>query len=229
MAGGEVRIWEVATGGARRGYEGHAGPVLALAYLSDGRLASGSADQTALVWESWPAPAAERLSVTALAGLWDDLAGADATRAARAVRRLQGDPERAVAALGERLRPAGADARQLARLVADLGSEDFATREKAQAALEALGGAALRPLERTAADDKADVETRRRTAVVVSRLIRQQDTADGWRERRAVEALERIGSAEARALLKRLAGGADGALLTETARAALRRLERRGP
>jgi WD40 repeat protein len=229
MAGGEVRIWEVATGGLRRSHEGHSGPVLALAYLPDGRLVSGSADQTALVWEAWPAPPAERLSARDLAGLWDDLAGADAARAARAVRRLQGDPERAVAALGERVRPVAADERQVARLVADLGSEDFATREKAQAALEALGGAALRPLERAAADDRADVETRRRAAAVVAQLLRRQDTPDGWRERRGVEALERIGTAEARALLRRLAGGADGALLTETARAALRRLERGGP
>jgi hypothetical protein len=50
----------------------------------------------------------------------------------------------------------------------------------------------------------------------------------GQRELRAAEAPERIGTAEARALLRRLGGGADGALLTEAARGALRRLERLG-
>jgi hypothetical protein len=47
---------------------------------------------------------------------------------------------------------------------------------------------------------------------------------EGLRQVRAVEALERAGSVEARDLLKRLAGGVEGARLTREARAALDRL-----
>jgi hypothetical protein len=47
-------------------------------------------------------------------------------------------------------------------------------------------------------------------------------------ELRAVEALERVGSAEAQALLEEVAGGNEDALLTREARLALGRL-REGP
>jgi len=43
---------------------------------------------------------------------------------------------------------------------------------------------------------------------------------------RAVEVLERAGTAEARAVLKKLASGASGAVITVEARAALARLPR---
>src|SRR5262249_49921718 len=101
LAGGDVRRYEAATGLVRHRYEGHAAGVTALAFTPDGRLVSGSLDQTALVWDMWPAPPPERLTAQAAAGLWDDLAGLDGARALRAVRRLQADPERAVTALGE--------------------------------------------------------------------------------------------------------------------------------
>jgi hypothetical protein len=51
-------------------------------------------------------------------------------------------------------------------------------------------------------------------------------TADRLRERRAVEVLERVRTADARAVLDALADGAAGAELTERARAAVRRLGR---
>jgi WD40 repeat protein len=48
---GVVRIWDAATGDLRREKRGHTGPVTAVAFGRDGRLASGSIDQTVLLWD----------------------------------------------------------------------------------------------------------------------------------------------------------------------------------
>ena len=55
----------------------------------------------------------------------------------------------------------------------------------------------------------------------------QPPNAAFLRELRAVEALEQIGSAAARALLEEVASGAEEARLTQAAKASLRRLARK--
>ena len=64
---------------------------------------------------------------------WEDLASADAAKGFAAVRLLRANPEKALAILAERTKPPAVPA-NLKELVADLGSEDFATRERASAA-----------------------------------------------------------------------------------------------
>jgi WD40 repeat protein len=50
-----VRLWEVASGQARREFKGHRAPVTCLAFSGDGRLlASGSDDTTLLIWTVVP-------------------------------------------------------------------------------------------------------------------------------------------------------------------------------
>ncbi|MBY0228471.1 MAG: hypothetical protein K2W96_04235 [Gemmataceae bacterium] len=54
IAGGDgegvIRLWDAATGKARGRLKGHVGPVLSLAFLPDGRLASGGMDRTMRLW-----------------------------------------------------------------------------------------------------------------------------------------------------------------------------------
>ncbi len=234
---GEVRRYEAATGQLREVHRGHQANVLVLAYAPDEvspiylrrrgrRLASGSADQTALIWEVNPPVPAEPLAVSAIAGLWADLASPDGTLAYQAVRRLQADPERAVAALTERLRPVPvADPKEITRLIRSLDDEDFATRERARSALEAFGPVVAKELRQVATDPGASLELRRRANDLLERVSRRQDLPEGQRELRAVETLERIGTPDPRALLARLGNGGDAALLTEAARAARKRLD----
>src|SRR5205085_1508061 len=74
------------------------------------------------------------------ADAWADLAGSDYAKVRRAIERLAAAPAQAVPHLRERLQPApAADAQRVARLIEELGSDDFDTREAAFRALQAQG------------------------------------------------------------------------------------------
>ncbi|HZY84054.1 MAG TPA: sigma-70 family RNA polymerase sigma factor [Gemmataceae bacterium] len=229
---GTVYLGEIATGRERHRFVGHRGRVLSLAFAADGRaLVSGTEDTTALVWdltgrlaagEKW-GPA---LSPADLAAHWATLGGADAEAGFRAVRALAADPARSVPFLGERLRPvAGAEEKRLGRLIADLGSDQFAVREKATAELEKLGEAALGAVRKALAA-QPEFDTRRRLERLIEKQGREEWSPSPERLRtiRALEVLERAGTPEARRVLEALARGAPGARLTRDAQAARERL-----
>jgi RNA polymerase sigma factor (sigma-70 family) len=227
-----VRLVEVATGRERHRLVGHRGGVLALAFVADGRaLVSGAWDTTAVVWDltgrlSADAARGQRLGPAGLQACWADLAGDDAARAYRAVRRQGASPPEAAAYLGARLSPTPApDEKRLARLVADLDSKRFGVRERAVKELEGLGEPAAVHARGTLAG-ALPLEVRRRLEALVDRQERLwlDPSPERVRALRAVEALELGRAPEGRRVLERLAGGAAGARLTEAARAALARL-----
>ncbi len=128
--------------------------------------------------------------------------------------------------LRARLKPAPAvDRERVRRLIADLDSDEFATRDNAGQELEKLGDSALGPCEAALAA-KPSLEARRRLEAITGRLRGLWDKPDPERLRtlRALEALELCGTAEAREVLSSLAKGADGAPVTERAKAALGRI-----
>jgi hypothetical protein len=77
------------------------------------------------------------------------------------------------------------------------------------------------------ASESASLEVRKRVQRLLDRLDRPVVTGPGARPVRAVELLERIGTAKARKLLAELAGGAMQARLTQEAQGALKRLRER--
>jgi hypothetical protein len=223
-----VSLWEVATGGKRAEFAGHAGTVHALAFAPDGRrLASGSDDTTILVWDL-AGPAAGPLSAAALDALWADLAE-DSARAHRAIRALAATPEKSVPLLRKRLPRAAAPTaetrKQFARLLTNLDSDDFATRRKADSMLETLGSAA-EPLVRSALDGRLPLEVRRRLERFI-RALESKEKANWTRALRALEVLELAASPEARQLLTDLAAGDPAARLVREAKAVLGRLKAR--
>jgi hypothetical protein len=156
--------------------------------------------------------------------LWADLAGEDAPRAYRALCRLAEHRSVAAPFLAGKVRPATAVApERLARLVRDLDDEAFAVRDSAQQGLTEAGPLAA-PALRQALEGRLSPEAKRRVEDVLGRIEREELDADTLRGVRAVEALERMGTPEARAVLTTLAGGAEGAVLTREARASLDRL-----
>jgi WD40 repeat protein len=228
-SGHEIALWETATGKKRQTF--HAPEkITALAFSPDGRqLASGHADTTVLLWDVFGHPAAESAEAkrkVSLEELWAELDSANAEQAYRAVRLLA--RREAVPFLRQRLRPVTAkdpDAEQLARWVADLDSDRFALRQQATESLARAGRPAV-PLLRRALNSNPPLEVRRRAEEVLERILRTGVPAELVRPLRAVEALERSGSPQARQLLETLAGGLPEARLTQEAKAALLRLAR---
>jgi RNA polymerase sigma factor (sigma-70 family) len=221
-----VRLYEVATGEVRLTLGGHQGPVTSAAFAANRRtLVTTSLDNTALVWDLTAGFEGRQPSRRELEACWADLGGADAVRAYRAIRVLAGAPVPGVAFLAERLKPVrAADPGRMRTLIADLGSGEFARREKAGKQVEQLGFAAEPALRQTLAG-RPSLEVRRR----VQRLLEKLGGVPTLRVTRAVEALELMASAEARRHLQALARGAGESRLTLEARAALQRLEARPP
>jgi WD40 repeat protein len=189
-------------------------PVLGLLLLVAAWSASASAE----------AQQAERLDLEAL---WTDLAGADATVGYQAIWAFAAVPEQSVPFLKERLRPVPPpDRREVEQLLDDLQSPQFAVRDKATRELEKLAELA-QPFLEAALKRDSSLEFRRRVEQLLSRLERAVMSPERLRQIRAAEALEYIGTDQARQLLGRLAQGFAGARLTSEAREALERLGKR--
>ncbi|MBI1914566.1 MAG: hypothetical protein HYS12_07485 [Planctomycetes bacterium] len=214
-----------------RPVDGTDGKVACVAFAPGGKvLATGSNDTTVLFWGlagptgdgKQPAPGEKELQ-----SLWADLAGEDAAKAYRAIWALVASPQQAVPFLRKHLKPAvPADAQKLKQLLADLDSPRFSVREKAIQELAKLGDLAEPGLRRVL-EGKPSLEVRQRVERLLEQLQGPVVTPDRLREIRAVEALEHMGTAEARRLLKELAAGAAGARLTREATAADARLSAR--
>lgn len=227
LESGPVEWWDVYAGKRLGQSVGHRGPVKVLQFTPDGKhLVSGSEDVTALVWETGPWRA--RLTPAPLTDerrreCWERLSGANSEAAWAAVGALARDPG-AVAFLGERVTPAaGPDRARLGRLLQELDSDDFATRQRARERLEKEGRSVV-PFLEAALKDKPSAEVRRQLEGLLPGLRDAALTAEELRQVRAVEVLEAHRATEA---LKRLAGGDRGAFLTRQAREALDRLNGR--
>jgi RNA polymerase sigma factor (sigma-70 family) len=232
---GTVRLIETASGKERCVFTGHRGDVYTLAFSADMKtLVSGSTDTTAMVWDltgrlaagkSWDkAPGPAELNT-----YWEDLASDDAAKAYAAIQRLAASPQKAVPFLAQRLRPmASVDDKLVSQLIADLDNDQFSVREKAANDLEKLGDAALSACRKALAGRPSEEARRQLRALVDKRnLKRNSPPPEMLRTLRALEALERIGTPEARQVLETVANGVAGAWPTQDAKASLARLPRR--
>ena len=218
-----VTLWEVATWTRRTEFRGHRDRPTTLTFGPGGRLFSGSVDTTVLAWETRPP---RPTAAAPIAAAWLDLTEADAAPAFQAQGRLLADPAASVELFAGKVKPVERpDAARLAKLVADLGSSQFAIREAATKALRALGGSASAAL-REAAEQSESAEVRRRTGEVLAEIEAAAPSPDDLRAVRSVEVLEWANTAEARRLLATWAAGAPGARLTAAAEGALKRMSR---
>jgi WD40 repeat protein len=226
-----IRVLDVATAKEIGEFKGHDGVIAAIAFVGDGkRLISGSRDTTMLLWDAGRLkrdlpPELSELEAKEVADLWDDLIGADAGLAFRGMRKLATAPKQFVPFLREHVKPAvPADPKKLARLIADLDSEEFEVRSSATTDLEKLGELAVPALQKALKGPSA-LETRRRIEHLLGRAIGSTPSAEQIRVVRAVEVLDKIATSEARELLDALAKGAPGALATREAQAVLDRVD----
>jgi hypothetical protein len=219
---GAIQLWEVATWSKRNEFKGHRDRATTLTFASGGQLLSGSLDTTVLAWDLRPPRVAP--SVT-LESAWNDLARRDAAESFKSEGRFLAAPADTVKLFAERIKPVDAlDPKRVERLLADLGSNEFAVREAASKALAELDEQATCYLEDTL-KSTALAEVRVRVTRVLEQRRQAAITADQIRQIRAVMVLEWIGDGEANDLLKRWGSGPVGARLTTEAAAALKRLE----
>jgi WD40 repeat protein len=229
LQGDKIEVFETATGKRRFTFAGHEGNVTALAFSRNGRrLVSGGEDCRLMIWDLTGATGpVGKQEPKDLDALWGGLASDDAQGAARSLGKLVAHPEEAVPYLRLRLTVlTDADLRRTEKLVADLDDPTFKARDAAARELERIGEAAVPVLKRALESKSAEV---RQTAERLLKKIGDGEdpatSADALRLVRAVEVLERIGGADAVALLKDLRRRGGKLIPIREADAALKRLE----
>jgi hypothetical protein len=230
---GEIKLWDLRTQKVVAELEGHVLPIYALAFDPTNKmLASGSWDKSVKLWNVSPPKsiaAQERLEARELESLWANLADTDAAVAYQSMGKLRLSSSEVVAFVQGRLQPAAADPamqKRVSELIARLGDEEFAVREKASAELANLGRSAEGAL-RKHLEDNPDPEIRKRAQGLAAKLQGPLQSPEALRAVRAVEILEEIGTPEARQFLSKLSQGAAEERLTLEARESVKRLERR--
>ena len=177
---GTIQLWDLISGkelprGGMSNVE-----VNCLAFSPDSQLlASAHRDGTILVWDSTPVSGhlgrgEGKANAPQLEQWWADLAGEDARRAYAAICELSAKPPHALRFLRDRLRPATEVAPdKLRELIADLNSDDFETREKANQELEKAVETVESEL-RKALDERPAAEIRQR----LERVLRTARVTD---------------------------------------------------
>ncbi len=227
---GRVEVWEIATRGLVRTFTtGYGGTARLCVFLNGSRVASAGAEEAVTVWDTTfranlPPPKASEL-LAAVANLGDFRAdvGYPAVKMVAAA----GDrgAEQVALALKEQL----ANEKKVKEWIADLGSETFSLRERASRELMAQGIRARPALRAAMTSD--DPEVRDRARELLGRIDGKGLYVPGHgmipdqlRLFRAVQALEEIGTAEARKVLEGIA--ATSGRPAEEAKAALARLKK---
>jgi len=228
---GFAYLCETISGKVRRRFQTDGWLLLSARFSPNGKiLATSDRNSTVLLWDIYgdSEGKAKNLSAADLGDLWRRLGGEDAEVAFAAMNQLVSAARQTVLFLQERFQVAAADQKVINRLIAELDSDDFKTREHASAELEKLESGAVSALEKALAG-KPSLEVRRR----IESLLAQRP-GQGCRRLRAVEVLERIAAQSADTtrlaaigLLKKFAGGPPETQLTGEAKVSLDRLAER--
>jgi Tol biopolymer transport system component len=238
LANGHAALIEVATGRERWSFSAGPSHVYAVTFAPDGKtLATGGGDHVVRLWD-YTAPGRDSqpqsgtFTDEALTALWRTLGGDDAGAAYTALGTLVGAGDAAgVRWIKGKLKSAAGPAKaatpeQIARMIADLDDDDYEVREKASAGLRTLDRTAEAPMRKALTETKS-AEVRQRLERLLERLDRTTIPPEELLAIRAVEVLERVGSAEAKDVLRALTKGDESARLTQEAQAALGRMSPR--
>jgi RNA polymerase sigma factor (sigma-70 family) len=231
LSDGTILLWD-SSGRQERRFSAR-GAVHAMAFSPDGKRLATAGEDGAILWDltrdEKPLPKDFKLTDKEVTALWDDLASSEGGKVYTAARLLRADPARSVPFLLKRLarQEETPDKKKLKKLIADLDSDEFKTRDAAMKALEKLGSAAEEAMrEALAARPSLEAKTR------LERLLRLLGTegaltAEQQRDVRAVRVLEQAGTPAARKALQALVKESRGWWASKEAKEALERMSRR--
>jgi WD40 repeat protein len=214
--------------------------VQALAFSTDGKFIAAGTEKAIHLFETasgqevliltglapWFTRNETQLTSEKLATAWQDLAGANAANAYRAIWTLAAAAPQSVPFLKQNLRPAEPLNRvRLAQFIKDLSSDSFQVRTQASRELETLG-ASHEFAVRKALSENSSLEFKRRAELILSTMPGPIRNPDLLRKLRALKVLEHIGSENARKVIEVMARGEPEALVTQAAQASLGRLRK---
>jgi RNA polymerase sigma factor (sigma-70 family) len=228
-----IRVWDLGKKTTVGQITHNRGAVGALALSPDGKMLATTGVDDKLV-DLAKAAAREithkgpplELSAKELAALWTDLGSPDNEKADGAWRKLGGAGDNAIPYLGQVIRPIAVpagDIKQIEKLVAELDSDKFTTREKAAKELLAAGPLAIVPLQRLL-EKPPSIEAAKRAETLLKKLDEPALTLDQRRVLDAIELLEQLRTAKAMALLQEIERDALVSPIRMGARQALLRL-----
>ncbi len=222
---GVIEIWDAVRGEQLWKQTTGQTQVYAAAFSPDGKLlVTGHADTAILLWDVGgvrPKQFATEAGEAELAAWWRQLAGDDAHLAYRAVWRLADAGPAGTRYLAERLEPAGAvDVTPFARWIGELDHKDFKVRDAAMQRLREAGEAAEPALEQALKVATSPEQRGRLEKLWQQPVVHPPATLQALR---ALEVLEHQGTAEALAVVRRLAGSAAGGVVQRQAEEVVRR------
>jgi WD40 repeat protein len=228
---GTVSLWD--SSGKRLRQFSADGPVSALALDADGKQLATAGPLGVILWDltrnEESLPRDFQLSPKDVDLHWAALAGHDGRKVYAAARLLRADAARSVPFLQKQFAPkdTGPEASRLKQFVADLDSDEFATREAATNELAKLGPAAESEM-RQALASRPSLEVVRRLERLLQRLDEQVHplSAEQQRDVRAVRVLEQVATPEAKKLLTSLSKKGPGWWVEREAKEALERMGR---
>jgi WD domain, G-beta repeat len=220
----QFRTFDTMSGEEIGKFSGHKGMVHDLVFSPDGkRLYSGSDDTTICVWD-FAGQAMKKPTGAAILGeadltqAWGELANANAAEACRAMGVFSRSAMQSVQLIKANLQPTTDLDKQIGTWIKELDSAEFAVRQKAASALEAVAHEA-EPALIKALEMNSSLEMGLRVKKVLEKL--QPLSPDRLRMLRALEILEYLGGDEGRQVVESLGRGAPDSWLTRQANISL--------
>jgi hypothetical protein len=211
--GNSLWIYDLASNNVRCRFNHNRGEVGALALSPDGKMLATTAKDSKILY-LWTTAARRlahtdpplELSAEELAAVWADLANGDFTKADEAWHKLGAAGDNALPFLRQHitsLATPAVDGKRIEKLVADLGAEKFASRERAIKELTGIGEPAIAALQRLL-EKPPSAEARDRAKLVLKKLSLPVVTPDRQRVLDAIDLLEQLRSPAAIDLLKEI-------------------------